>query len=77
MLNEVTILDRHPLLLITNLIEQLHGKVLFTKFDIRMGYNNIRIAEGNQEKAVFTTPLGQYKPMVMNFRLCNAPATFI
>ncbi len=42
-----------------------------------MGYNNIRIAEGSQEKAVFTTPLGQYKLMVMNFSLCNAPATFI
>jgi hypothetical protein len=42
-----------------------------------MGYNNIRIAEGDQEKATFTTPLGQYKPMVMNFGLCNAPATFV
>jgi hypothetical protein len=76
-LNKFTILDKHPLPLITNLIEQLHGKMLFTKFDIRMGYNNIRIAEGDQEKAVFTTPLGQYEPMVMNFGLCNAPATFI
>jgi hypothetical protein len=76
-LNEFTILDKHPLPLITNLIKQLHGKTLFTKFDIHMGYNNIRIAEGDQEKAVFTTPLGQYKPMVMNFGLCNAPATFI
>jgi hypothetical protein len=76
-LNEHTIPDKHPLSLITNLIEQLHGKTLFTKFDIRMGYNNIRIADGDQEKAAFTTPLGQYEPMVMNFGLCNAPATFI
>jgi hypothetical protein len=60
-----------------NLIEQLHGKTLFTKFDICMGYNNIRIADGDQEKAVFTTPLGQYEPMVMNFGLCNALATFM
>jgi hypothetical protein len=50
MLNEFTILDKHPLLLITNLIEQLHGKTLFTKFDICMGYNNIRIADRDQEK---------------------------
>jgi hypothetical protein len=77
MLNKFTIPDKHPLLLITNLIEQLHGKMLFTKFDICMGYNNIRIAKGDQEKAAFTTPLGQYEPMVMNFRLCNAPATFV
>jgi hypothetical protein len=42
-----------------------------------MGYNNIRIADGDQEKVAFTTPLGQYEPMVMNFGLCNAPATFV
>jgi hypothetical protein len=42
-----------------------------------MGYNNIRIADSNQKKAAFTTPLGQYEPMVMNFGLCNAPATFV
>jgi hypothetical protein len=40
-LNKYTIPDQHPLPLITELIEQLHGKQLFTKFDIRMGYNNI------------------------------------
>jgi hypothetical protein len=77
MLNEYTIPDKHPLPLITNLIEQLHRKILFTKFDIRMGYNNIRIADRDQEKAAFTTPLRQYEPMVMNFGLCNAPATFV
>jgi hypothetical protein len=76
-LNEHTAPDKHPLPLITTLIEQLHGKTLFTKFNIRMGYNNIRIADGDQEKAAFTTPLGQYEPMVMNFGLCNAPATFV
>jgi hypothetical protein len=77
MLNEFTVPDKHPLPLITNLIEQLHGKTLFMKFDICMGYNNIRIAKGDQEKAAFTTPLGQYELMVMNFGLCNALAMFI
>jgi hypothetical protein len=76
-LNEFTIPDKHPLPLITNLIEQLHRKMLFTKFNIHMGYNNIRIADRDQEKATFTTPLGQYEPMVMNFGLCNTPATFV
>ena len=76
-LNKFTKPDKHPLPLIADLINQLHGKTLFTKFDIRMGYNNIRIKEGDQEKAAFTTPLGQYEPMVMNFGLRNAPATFV
>lgn len=42
-----------------------------------MGYNNIRIKEGDQEKAAFTTPLEQYEPMVMSFGLWNAPETFM
>jgi hypothetical protein len=42
-----------------------------------MGYNNIRIKEEDQYKAVFTTPLGQFEPTVMSFGLCNAPGTFV
>jgi hypothetical protein len=75
-LNSYTVPDKTPLPLISDLIQQLHGKTLFTKFDICMGYNNIRIKDGDQEKATFTTPLGQYKPMVMSFRLHNTPGTF-
>ena len=76
-LNSFTIPDKTPLPLITDLINQLHGKTLFTKFDIRMGYNNIRIKDGDQQKAAFTTPLGQYEPIVMSFGLRNAPGTFM
>jgi hypothetical protein len=75
-LNSYTIPDKTPLPLISDLIQQLHGKTLFIKFDIRIGYNNIRIKDGDQEKATFTTPLGQYEPMVMSFGLRNAPGTF-
>ena len=76
-LNSYTVPDKTPLLLIPDLINQLHGKTLFTKFDIRMGYNNIRIKDGDQQKAAFTTPLGQYEPMVISFGLRNAPGTFM
>jgi hypothetical protein len=75
-LNEHTVPDVSPLPLISLLIEKLHGRALFTKFDIRWGYHNIRIHKGNQEKAAFKTTIGQYEPMVMNFGLRNAPATF-
>ncbi len=44
--------------------------------DILWGYNNIRIKEGDKEKAAFLTPLGLYEPVVMYFGLCNSPATF-
>jgi reverse transcriptase-like protein len=52
------------------------NKKWFTKFDIRWGYNNICIKNGDQWKAVFKTNKGLYKPMVMFFGLTNLPATF-
>ena len=76
-LNSFTVLDKTPLLLIPDLINQFHRKTLFTKFNICMEYNNIRIKEGDQQKATFTISLGQYKPMVMSFGLRNAPGTFM
>ena len=48
----------------------------FTKLDIRWGYNNVRIKEGDEWKAAFKTNRGLYKPMVMFFGMCNSPATF-
>ena len=32
--------------------------------------------EGNEHKVVFITPKGLFEPLVMFFRLCNAPLTF-
>ena len=44
--------------------------------DLRWGYNNMRIKEGDEWKAAFTTPEGLFEPTVMFFRLTNSPATF-
>jgi hypothetical protein len=49
---------------------------LFSKMDVRAGYNNIRIQEGNEYKAAFKTNMGLYKNTVMPFGLCNAPSVF-
>ena len=46
------------------------------KMDLRWGYNNVRIREGDEWKAVFTTHKGSFKSLVMYFGLCNSPATF-
>ena len=50
--------------------------MLFTKLDIRWGYNNIQIHDGDQWKAVFKTNHGLFELMVMFFGLTYAPATF-
>ena len=75
-LNVWIVQDVYPLPDITSLTQNLARKCLFTKFDIRWGYHNVRIKDGDQWKAMFKTPLGLFKPMVMLFRQCNAPATF-
>jgi len=46
------------------------------KLDLRWGYNNVRIKEGDEWKAVFTMHIGAYEPTVMCFGLTNSPATF-
>ncbi len=72
----MTIKNRYPLPLISELIDKLHGAKYFTKLDVCWGYNNVRIREGDEEKAAFHTNRGLFKPTVMFFRLTNSPATF-
>jgi len=57
-------------------LENIGTKKVFTKMDVRWGYNNVRIKEGDEWKAAFTTPEGSFKPMVMFFELKNSPVTF-
>ena len=65
-----------PIPLIPELVDKLLGARFFTKLDIRWGYNNICIREGDKYKTAFKTPLGLFESLVMTFGLCNAPATF-
>ena len=75
-LNEHTVKNAYPIPLISTLIDKLKGAKYFSKMDIRWGYNNIRIKEGDEWKATFTTPFGLYEPLVMFFGQCNSPPTF-
>ena len=71
-----TVKNSYSLLLISDLIDMVESKKVFTKLDLWWGYNNVRIKEGDEWKAAFITPMGSYKPMVMVFRLTNFPVTF-
>ena len=68
--------NRYPLPLISELIHRISGKKWFTKFDVRWGYNNVRIKDGDEWKAAFKTSNGLFEPTVMFFSLTNSPATF-
>ena len=75
-INKWTKKNRNVSPLIPQTIDRLSGCTLFTKFDVRWGYNNVRIQPGDEWKAAFLTPEGLFEPTVMFFGLTNSPATF-
>ena len=68
--------NAYPLPLISELTDKLAGAKYFTKLDVRWGYNNIRIKDGDQWKAAFKTNKGLFEPTIMFFGMCNSPAMF-
>ena len=75
-LNEHTVKNNYPLPLIVQLVDKLQGTKMFTKMDLRWGYNNIHIKEGDEWKAAFVCHCSAFKPLVMFFGLCNSSSTF-
>jgi len=53
--NDSTIKNNYPLLLISQLVDKLKGCKLFTKMDLCWGYNNVRMCKGNEWKTAFVT----------------------
>ena len=49
-LNKVMVCNKYPLPIISDLFDQLYGAKYFTKFDLRSGYYQVRIAEGDEPK---------------------------
>ena len=74
--NRVTIMNRYPLPLMNELRDRVAGSRIFTKIDLKAGYNLIRIKPGDEWKTAFWTRYGHYEYLVMPFGLANAPATF-
>jgi len=75
-LNAMTVKNKYLLPLISELINKLRGAKYFTKLDVRWGFNNVWMKEGDEWKAAFQTNRGLFEPLVMFFGLCNSPATF-
>ncbi|KAF8748606.1 hypothetical protein RHS01_10699 [Rhizoctonia solani] len=75
-LNNRTKKNVYPLPRPDDLMAQLRGAKVFTKLDLRWGYNNVQVKEGDEWKTAFRTKYGLYKSLVMTFGLTNAPAAF-
>jgi len=52
-LNSMTVKNKYPLPLISELVSQLCRARYFTKLDVRWGFNNVHIKPRDEWKAVF------------------------
>ena len=75
-LNKACPKDSFPLPMIDQLVDSIAGHKLLTFMDAFSGYNQIKMAEEDQEKTAFITSQELYCYKVMPFELKNAEATY-
>ena len=75
-LNDRTIRNSYPLPHTDDLFDRLTGARYFSKIDLRTGFYQILLAEGDCDKTAFRTRYGHFEWTVLPMGLTNAPATF-
>ena len=75
-LNAVTIKNRYPLPLISEIMDRVTRAKYFSKIDLKDAYYRLRIKTGDEWKTAFRTRYGHYEFLVVPMGLTNSPATF-